>query len=54
MAFLNLVKDVRDIFLGQMPNLNSVQWSETIVGRFEPVARPARYLDFRVLWRWKN
>ena len=39
---------------GQMPNLNPVQWSETFVGRFERFARPARYLYFRVLWRWKT
>ena len=37
-----------------MPNSNPVQLSETFVGRFEQFARPARYLYFRVFWRWKN
>ena len=41
-------------FWGQMPNLNPVQWSETFVGRFEQFARPARYLYFRVLWKWNK
>ena len=36
-------------FLGQMPNLNPMQWSETFVSQFERFARPARYLYFRVL-----
>ena len=37
-----------------MSNLNTVQWSETFVGRFERFARPARYLYFRLSWRWKK
>ena len=41
-------------FWGQMPNFNPVQWRGTFVGRFERFARPARYLFFRVLWRWKK
>ena len=41
-------------FLGQMPHLNTVQWSETFVGRFERFARPARHLYFRVLWRQRK
>ena len=49
MAFLHLVKVVRDVFWGQMPNLILVQLSKTFVGRFERFARPARYLCFRVL-----
>ena len=53
MAFLHLVKVVR-CFWGQMPNWNPVQWSDTFVGRFERFARPARYLYFRVLWRWTS
>ena len=42
------------MFWGHMLNLNPVQWSEIFVGRFERFARPARYLYFRVLWRWKK
>ena len=37
-----------------MPNLNPVQWSEIIVGRFEQFARPVWNLYFRVLWRWQK
>ena len=54
MTFLHLVKVVRDVFRGQMLNLNPIQWSGTLVGRFERFARPVRYLYFRVSWRWKN
>ena len=50
---LHLVKVMHDV-LGQMLNLNPVQWSETFVGLFERFARPARYLYFRVICRWKN
>ena len=45
MAFLPFVQVVHDV-LGQMPNLNPVQWTETFVGRFERFERPARYLYF--------
>ena len=55
MAFLHLVKVVRDVFFfGQLSNFNYVQWSKTFVGWFERCARPARYLYFRILWRWKK
>ena len=39
---------------GQMQHLNLVQWSGSFAGRFEQFARPARYLYFRALWRWKS
>ena len=54
MAFLHIVKVVHDVFEDKCHILTSVQWYETFVGRFGRFARPARYLYFRVLWRWKN
>ena len=36
--------------LVELPNLNQVQWSETLVGRFDGIASLARYLTFRVIW----
>ena len=53
MAFLHLVKVVRD-FLQTHAKLEPESVTRIFVDRFEQFERPARYLYFRVLWKWKT